>query len=80
MDGETRGDVKEELEQLRAERLRLLMDIEQLHAANAITEKALLDTRKELLEARAEICELWGDDEPEPSFDDGLESDVRRGY
>lgn len=64
-----------------AERLQLLMAVEQLRAEKCIIEQALRDTRNELLEAREEICALNGDDEqPEPPFNDGLESDVRRGY
>lgn len=63
-----------------AERLALLMEVEQLRAERCVFEQALRDTRSELLEAREEICALNGDENEEPSFDDGLESDVRRGY
>ena len=69
-----------EADQLRADLLASRMETERQKENLRITERALLDTRKELLEARAEICALWGDEEQEPSFDDGLESDVRRGY
>lgn len=65
-----------------AERLQLLMQIEQLRAEKCVIEQALRETRQELLEAREEICALNGDEEEhEPAdFNDGLESDVRRGY
>ena len=75
MDGGSSGDWE-------AERLQLLMEVEQLRTTNGVIERALVETRRELLEAREEICALNGDDEEhEPAdFNDGLESDVRRGY
>lgn len=75
MDGGSSGDWE-------AERLKLLMEVDQLRREKCFIEQALRDTRNELLEAREEICALNGDDEEhEPAdFNDGLESDVRRGY
>lgn len=71
MDGETSGDWE-------AERLQLLLEVEQLRAEKAVFEQALLDTREELLEARAVLAAEESDELA--GFNDGLLSDVRRGY
>lgn len=58
-----RASYEAEIDQLRADLLKASMTEAYLRASMGIVEKALRDTRRELLEAREEICALHGDEE-----------------
>lgn len=58
-----RASYEAEIDQLRADLLKSRMETSREQGRLGIVESALQNTRRELLEAREEICALHGDDD-----------------